>query len=131
MSALLIILTWLPVIPGKSSIDWYLIEVKKKNIRHGLEITIVAIIAFFHHVLSGVNRIEEWELAGYILMFQTMSYWAFFDASLNLMRGKEVFYVGENAASDKLFKNKIPIYFMTKVFALVLMVVSIVQIFKY
>jgi hypothetical protein len=124
MNTLFICITWFIVIALKAYIDYYQIEIQKKNIKHGFEILLVAIVAFFHQWLSGVNKIEEWELAGWILLFQTMSYWAFFDASLNLMRG--------NAASDKLFKKLgMGTYFMSKVFALILMITAIVQLYKY
>jgi hypothetical protein len=131
MNTFFITLTWFIVIALKAYIDYYQIEIQKKNIKHGFEILLVAIVAFFHQVLSGVNKIEEWELAGWILLFQTMSYWAFFDASLNLMRGKEVFYYGEDAASDRLFQKwGTGTYFMSKIFALVLMIAGIVQLTK-
>lgn len=132
MNTFFITVTWLIVIAVKVAIDAHQIEIKKKNINHGFELALVVIMAVIHQGLSGVNRIEEWELAGWILLFQTMSYWLLFDGLLNLMRDKEFFYIGENAASDKLFKNLgMGAYFMSKVFALVLMIVAIVQISKY
>lgn len=131
MNTLFIIITWLIVIAVKVAVDSYQIEVQKKNIRHGFELFLVAITALLHQALSGVNRIEEWEFAGWILLFQTMSYWLLFDGALNLMRDKEFFYIGENAASDKLFKKLgMGAYFMSKVFALVLMITAIVQLTK-
>lgn len=131
MSTLFIIITWLIVIAFKVGFDSYQIEVKKKNIQHGFELLLVAITALLHQALSGVNRIEEWEFAGWILLFQTMSYWLLFDGALNLMRDKEFFYIGENAASDKLFKKLgMGTYFMSKVFALILMITAIVQLTK-
>lgn len=132
MNTFFITVTWLIVIAVKVAIDAHQIEIKKKNINHGFELLLVAIMAVIHQGLSGVNRIEEWELAGCILLFQTMSYWLLFDGLLNLMRDKEFFYIGENAGSDRLFKKLgMGAYFMSKVFALVLMIVSIVQISKY
>lgn len=132
MNTFLIVITWLTIIAAKVFIDWSIIERDKKKIRHGFEIVIVAIVAVIHQALSGVNNIEEWELAGWILLFQTMSYFLLFDLSLNLMRGKEPFYFGKNAASDRLFqKLGNGTYFMTKVFALILMITAIVQIYKY
>jgi hypothetical protein len=131
MKPLFIFITWIIVIELKAWVDFYQIEKLKRKISHGFEIGVVAIIAVLHQALSGVNKIEEWELAGWILLFQTMSYWTFFDASLNLMRGKEVFYYGENAASDRLFQKwGTGTYFMSKIFALVLMIAGIVQLTK-
>jgi hypothetical protein len=132
MKPLFIFITWLVVIELKSWVDFYQIEKLKRKISHGFEIGVVAIIAVLHQGLSGVNKIEEVELAGWILLFQTMSYWLLFDLSLNLMRGKEPFYIGENAKSDKLFRKLgMGTYFMSKVFALILMIVAIVQLIKY
>lgn len=133
MNTFLIVITWLTIIAAKVFVDWSIIERDKKKIRHGLEIVIVAIVAVLHQALSGVNKIEEWELAGWLLLFQTASYFFFFDFSLNLMRGKELFYYGKTAWTDKMF-HKIggdgP-YLMSKIFALVLMIVAIVQLIKY
>jgi hypothetical protein len=132
MKPLFIFITWIIVIELKAWVDFYQIEKLKRKISHGFEIGVVAIIAVLHQALSGVNKIEEWDLAGWILLFQTMSYWLLFDLSLNLMRGKEPFYYGKNAASDRLFqKLGNGTYFMTKVFALVLMIVAIFQLIKY
>lgn len=132
MTPTLIILSWITVIEGKAVLNWHRIEQENKPIKHGLELVIVAIVALVHQALSGVNKIEEWELAGWILLFQVSSFALLFDLSLNLMRGKEPLYYGKTSVIDRLFhKLGNGAYLMYKVFALVIMVTSIIQIYKY
>lgn len=130
MKPLLIILLWIVVIVLKSYIDYYQIEKQKKNIRHGFELLLVAIVAFFHQWLSGVNKIEEWELAGTILIFQLSSFYLLFDLSLNLMRGKEIMYVGQTSAIDKFMWKYPAIHLGTKLFCLVFVVWSVIELYN-
>lgn len=131
MNTFFIVVTWFIVIALKAYMDFHQIEIQKKNIKHGFEILLVAMVAFFHQWIAGVNKIEEWQFAGTILIFQASSYFLFFDASLNLMRGREIFYYGKEAWTDRLFqKLGMGAYVMSKIFALVLMVTAVIQLTK-
>lgn len=132
MTPTLIILTWITVLAGKIVLDYHLIVHEKKSPNHAIEIGIVVLIAFFHQWLSGVNKIEEWELAGWILLFQASSWLVFFDGILNLSLNRPWFSYGETAWIDRQFqKLGMGAYVMSRVFALVLMVTAIIQIYKY
>lgn len=128
MNPFLIILTWITVIEAKAVHDWHRIEKLKKKIYHGFEIGVVAIIAVLHQGLSGVNKIEEWELAGTILIFQLSSFYLLFDLSLNLMRRKEIFYVGNTSAIDKFMWRYPAIHLGAKVFCLVFVIWSVIEL---
>lgn len=132
MNPFLILFTWFVVLAGKIVLDYHLIVHEKKSPNHALEIGIVVLIAFFHQWLSGVNKVEEWELAGWVLLFQTTSWLSFFDGILNLTLNRPWFSYGETSLIDRMFqKLGMGTYVMSRVFAFVLMIVAIIQIFQY
>jgi len=45
-------------------------------------------------------------------------FYAFFDGTLNKMRGLDLFYIGNTAIIDKFFNNKLPLYIGVKVLCL-------------
>lgn len=66
-----------------------------------------------------------------IFIFCTTSFWILFDLSLNIARKKHPLYIGaESGWIDRWgFKNR-GLYYICKVFALVIMILSIINIFE-
>jgi hypothetical protein len=128
MTPLIQMLGWLALIGVNVLIDYRLIK-SGKGVNHVFE-TIIRIAAgiLYAGLLFGVRRPDEH--AGWVAMFQATSFWIFFELGLNLSRGLEPFYVGETAKSDRFFRNNMPIFLMLKVFALVFLITSIVQLLK-
>ena len=124
------LITWLTIIFIKAGIDWYTIEKKKKSPFHKIGITLMAGIAILHGIyIAQIRESGDYAIATFLVY--TCTYWAFFDALLNKMRGKELFYIGEhdteveNAGSDELFQRLgKPSYIISKVVALGLAIVG-------
>lgn len=131
MTPLGIIVIWLLVIELKVSIDWWQIVKLKRNIAHGWELSAVIFIYIFYGIYVAQIRAADWWAID-VTVFAASSYWLLFDGLLSWHRGLNFFYLGKNANSDR-FWNKMGIgaYFMSKVFALVLVVYGIVNIVKH
>lgn len=133
MNPFLIIITWpLVVIFGKAVLNWFQIEKQKKYPKHGRQIAVVAVISLLYQALSGVNKIEEWELALTILLYQASTYWFAFDYTLNKLRGKHGLYIGipdeKDAWTDQVFYKYPSAYLMSKIFMVPFIIYGIVWI---
>lgn len=56
-----------------------------------------------------------WKAVSFALLF-----WALFDGIRNYLVGKEIFYIGETAETDKFFTGKYNLYVGSKVIALII-----------
>jgi hypothetical protein len=121
-------LGWLALIALNVFIDFKLIK-SGKGVNHVFE-TVIRIMAaiLYAGLLFGVRRPDEH--AGWVALFQATSFWLFFELGLNLSRGLEPFYIGETALSDRFFRKNMPVYLGLKLFALVLLITSIIQLLK-
>ncbi|MEM5811094.1 MAG: hypothetical protein QXP66_04325 [Candidatus Aenigmatarchaeota archaeon] len=81
--------------------------------------------SILHGIFCNVQDLEQYF---YLVVFQTSSFWLFFDLTLNLLRKKDIFYLGENSLIDKLFKRmgKVVLIF-AKIIVLVICIVICVQ----
>lgn len=133
MTPFLIILLSLTVIFGKAVYNWFQIKKQKRFPKHGRQILIVAVL-YFAIQFTVVRRIEQWELAGTILMFQACTHWFLFDFILNLMRRKHPLYIGipdkEDAFTDQFFFKYPSFYVWSKIAMIPFIIYSIVWIFR-
>lgn len=132
MTPLQIILNWLVIIAGKAFLNWFQIERQHKYPKHGRQIFIVIMIALVYIGLSGVRRPNQWELALTILLYQATAYWLFFDAALNIMRGKKLLYIGipdkDDAWTDQFFHKYPNLYTWSKIVCIPFIIYSIIWI---
>jgi len=112
---------WLFYIVLDALVNWYIIE-KRKIVPNYIQLTIVRGWAF---ILIGIAiNLQEWQLLWWFL-FTATSFWLLFDILINLFRGKNIFYRGENSMIDK-FGTKYPaVYFLLKLTALLILIYQI------
>jgi hypothetical protein len=102
-----------------------MIEKKKTKPIYIQSFLIRGIAALLHGILMGVENIDEWTP---LLFFQLASFWVIFDLSLNLLRKKSVFHVGESNLIDKYIGAIPEIYWTLKAIAFIAMLVLFVGI---
>lgn len=125
------IVIWILVIELKVAIDWYQIVKLKRNIFHGLELGAVIFVYILYGIFVAQIRAADWWAID-VTVFAASAYWLLFDGLLSWHRGFNFFYLGKNANSDRFwYKLGMSAYFMSKVFALVLVVYGIVNIVKH
>lgn len=134
MTPFLVILFTLTVLFGKAVWNWYQIEKQNKRPKHTLQMVPVALLMFAIQAMV-VRRIEQWELAGTILLFQASIYWFLFDGVLNKMRGKHWLYIGipdgEDALSDQLFyKLGGSMYLWSKIVMIPLIIYGVIWTYR-
>jgi len=91
MTPLQIILYWPIIILIKTLVDFWQHKTGRK-IKHGIEFWAMVFVAFFYQVAAGIRREEQWELAGFILMYQFFSYVALHDLLINTWMGKSALH---------------------------------------
>lgn len=134
MNPLITLLSWLDVIAIAAWINWYIIVKKKKSPVHWMVVLFAAIAAILHGgLIAKVHAPENWVPDDYtmaVLIFYPMSWWSFYDAFLNWMRGLKTFYKGkredkeEDSKIDNFFaKLSTPFLILTKACALALSIV--------
>lgn len=120
---------WLGLIAGNIVVDWYLIEKMKKGVNHAVETVIRIVVGILYAgIVFGVRAADEH--AQWVGLFEAMSFWLFFELGLNKARGLEPFYLGTTAKSDKFFRRNFPMYAGLKLFALIILITSVVQLLK-
>lgn len=120
---------WLLLISINVVVDWYLIEKLKKGVNHVAETVLrIGVAILYAGLVFGVRAPNEH--AQWVAIFMPTSFWLFFELGLNKARGLEPFYVGLTAKSDKFFRRNFPMYIGLKGFALILLVVSVIQLLK-
>lgn len=92
---------YLLIVIAHAYIDYYIIEVKKKTIRHKTGMYYYALVCFVLFwvifVLFDVGYLP-------VILFPLLTRAAFFDPALNLFRGKGILYEGEpKKKSDRSF----------------------------
>lgn len=95
-----------------AKVDADLIELRKQSPNHGR-----------NYVIRGVVLILlalAFKPFLPLLLFNAVLFWILFDAILNELRGKELFYVGGTAWHDKLFQKSPYLQVMVKVLVLAL-----------
>ena len=110
---------WLFYIIIDAIANWYMIEKKKSvpdylpmTLFRGLMLIVIGSLVF-HTTLENV---WQW------ILFSTTSFWLLFDILINLLRGKNIFYRGENSAVDKFGRKYPAVYFILKLTALLILI---------
>ena len=128
MTPLQIILYWPIIILIKTLVDFWQHKTGRK-IKHGIEFWAMVFVAFFYQVAAGIRREEQWELAGFILMYQFFSYVALHDLLINTWMGKGPLFIGTTAWWDVHVWHRWPnFYTWSKIIALILSIISAVWI---
>lgn len=65
-----------------------------------------------------------------VAIFMVTSYWIFMEGLLHISVGENWFYQGTTAKLDRFFRKNMPLYLGLKLGAAVLLVYSMIQIFK-
>jgi len=112
---------WIIYIVLDALVNWYIIE-KKKIVPNYIQLMIFRGWAF---ILIGIAiNLQEWQLLWWFL-FTTTSFWLLFDILINLFRGKNIFYRGENSMIDKFGRKYHSVYFLLKLTALLILIYQI------
>lgn len=101
--------------------NYYIIEISKSTPDYLQSFILRGMASILHGIFCNVQDLEQYF---YLVVFQTSSFWLLFDLTLNLLRKKDIFYLGENSLIDKLFKRmgKVVLIF-AKVTALIICIV--------
>ncbi len=106
---------WFAYILFDAIANWYIIEKKKINPAHSVlfvgRCAIAIIYGGFVLDLQPGNFIP-------FAAFTGGSFWILFDMLLNVFRSKNLFYIGENASTDKFGLSNPIIFWTLKVIAL-------------
>jgi hypothetical protein len=105
---------WLIIILLEAYRNWHIIEVQKFRPNYLQSFILRGIVAIFHGIYMGVTEPANWYP---VLIFQVSSFWLLFDLTLNVLRGKSIFYKGKN--SGWLDKLPLSIYWTLKAIVLI------------
>lgn len=75
-------------------------------------------------MIWAIYIINELNIGWWMLFFAT-SFWVIFDPTLNIMRNLNVFYIGTNSKIDSIGLRYPVLYWIAKVIALILVIISI------
>lgn len=122
------LLVWIAYISFDVWINYRIIEINKRSPWY-LLLNIMRGSAF---VLYGRfvwdMKPELWYLN--VFLFCTTSFWIGFDSVLNLVRGKHIFYIGPQSGwIDKWGVRNQGLYYLCKVFALIILVLVTINIY--
>lgn len=131
MTPLWEIIIWFFIIWAKVCIDFYQIK-KGHDILHEVEIGAVIFIGILYGIY--VAQIKAFDTYFQdVLIFMIASYGLSFDQLLNLVRGKEWYYLSDSPKAsywDRFFRNNFPLLFGVKIIALIFTIYGIIGIFN-
>ena len=93
----------------EAAIHWYIIERKKKDPKDNVAFTTlrtffyIGVASYFAGVAYAWTIDYVFKLVLWVGIVTVMR-WALFDYALNIMRGKELFYLGDETFDDKIEK---------------------------
>jgi hypothetical protein len=102
-------------------INWWWIE-HKRQVPNYIVLTITR--GWFLIIVGILYDINEFNI-GWWMLFCTTSFWVMFDPTLNIMRNLNVFYIGTNSKIDSIGLRYPVLYWIAKVIALILVVISV------
>lgn len=122
------LLIWFAFIVGHAWHDYKQIRDENERPNYLLSFTIRGFVAILHAILFDPHNFLDWLP---VLIFQVTSFYLFFPALLNILRKKELFYVGHHSGylDSYFYKHRIShLIFIAMV--LVLFVLSVIVIYQ-
>lgn len=103
-----------------------------RNINHSIELIIrIGVGILYAGLAFGVRSADEWAL--HVILFMWTSFYLFFELLLNVSMGLHPLYLGSTATIDKFIRKYLggqQGYLMLKIFTVVLLIYSTIQIYK-
>jgi hypothetical protein len=115
---------WLIIILLEAYRNWHIIEVQKSRPNYLQSFILRGIVAIFHGIYMGVTEPANWYP---VLIFQVSSFWILFDVTLNILRGKSIFYLGDPKKGSSGWLDRLPIsiYWILKLIVLLTLIWSL------
>jgi hypothetical protein len=111
MRIFLEVIIWLVITKIFIDVHYHIIVRKKQTPNHAQSFLICLILACVLTGLTFYKELNEWN---YIVLLNIpylgFIYWLLFNIGLNLMRKKELLYVGKDSVLDRFENNVGPIY---------------------
>lgn len=128
-------MTWLIFIAAEIYRNWYIIEKKKSTPNYLQSFIIRAMAAIIHgayldmvyNVFGDVSGYGYWDLIKLlapVFIFQASLFYTLFDPILNKLRDKPFTHLGKGNWLDRLLQKSDMVYWLLKVAALFLFIVS-------
>lgn len=102
-------------------VNWFWIEHKRQVPNY----PVMTITRGWFLILTGIYYDINDSTIFWWITFCVFSFWVFFDAILNTLRGDNIFYIGTNSKIDKFGRKNPELYFVLKVIALLITILSI------
>lgn len=132
MTPLWEIIIWFFIIWAKVCIDFYQIK-NGHDILHEVEIGGVIFIGILYGIYVAQIKAFDTYFKD-VLIFMIASYGLSFDQLLNLVRGKEWYYLSDSPKAshwDRFFRNNFPLYLGLKTILLVMTIYGVVNVMKH